>query len=80
MNREQRRALVKAGRDNPDAIFCPKCGRKQLHVGEPRNYLNTEKGCVYLVKCAVCGAINGSGHNGENGIDGENIVKGRYFK
>ena len=50
MNREQRRAHFKQNKNNPNAIFCPRCDHKTRHVALP----GTVKEACNIV-CVICG-------------------------
>jgi len=79
-NREFRRNAIKQARGNPDALYCPRCQHKTLHVGYPKNPVNTGKGMIYKVVCEICGNEYGEAPNGKKGIHDRDHVKGRYWK
>lgn len=76
MNREAKRCMFRAGRRDPDAIYCPVCKHRVKHVAVK------VAGDVdhYTVHCAVCFNRLGLTREGMDGVTGEGAVKGRYWR
>jgi len=61
-------------RRNPDALYCPVCKHKTMHVAMP----NEETCDIY---CSVCYNRLAQGIKpGTNGVEPKEPVKGRYWK
>lgn len=74
MNRQQKRALWRQAKGDPDAIWCPDCGHKTIHVAESIGDVDH-----YDVFCEVCRRRIGRSKIGENGVTGDGPVKGRFW-
>lgn len=74
LSRAQKRKHWNDMKRNPDAIFCPICRHKTIHVAMPH-----EDTCD--IYCVVCYNRLAQGvHPGTNGVEPKATVKGRYWK
>ena len=63
MNREQRRAHYKENKNNPGAIYCPRCKHKTRHMAMPEKPYTPKEGLGALegalvpcsIVCVACG-------------------------
>ena len=60
MDREQRRRHIKENKNNPSAIYCPRCNAKTRHVALPVGIYNDPKKAKETecnIVCSACGHV-----------------------
>ena len=73
MNRTEKRNAFARAKRNPDAIFCPVCKHKTMHLAMP----NEDTLDIY---CSVCyNRLEQGIVPGTRGCQPKEIVKGRYW-
>ncbi len=74
MSRQMKRKHWAENKRNPDALFCPKCKHKTIHIAMP----NEDTCDIY---CTVCyNRLVQGVKPGTNGVAPRDKVKGRMWK
>lgn len=72
MNRAERRNAFARAKRNDDAIWCPVCKHKTMHVAMP----NEDTCDIY---CSVCGSVRDRGVKPGPGVAPKEFVKGSKY-